>query len=118
MRVLIAEINEVLANLWGNHLARAGLDVELAVTKSEATHALQFNKFDALVMNLNFPDKAILAISDLATYRNPDIAIVVVSNDTFFSDGSIFSLIPNARGFFNDSVDPNDLTEIVKFYAA
>lgn len=118
MRVLIAEETENLGSLWAQHLLRAGLEVDLETTQEGVVKALQLNSFDALVMNLEFSDSTILGITDLATYRNPEIAIVLVSNGSFFSDGSIFDLIPNARGCFNLGMDPNDLTEIVKHYAA
>ena len=118
MRVLIAEESENLGRLWAQYLERAGLVVDLKVSQAEVVKALQLNSYEALIMNLDFPEDSILGLTDLATYRNPNIAIVVVTNKSFFSEGSIFDLIPNACGYFNSCVDPKDLTEIVKHYAA
>lgn len=118
MRVLIAEENLELGQLWANHLQRKGFGVICANSVADVLHNLQFNDFDVLIMNLDFPENSVLGVADLATYRNPDITIVVVTSGTFFSDGSVFDMIPNARGFFNNDVNPEDLAEIVKHYAA
>jgi hypothetical protein len=36
----------------------------------------------------------------------------------FFSDGSIFNLVPNACGFFPAETPPEDLAAIIRHYAA
>ncbi len=57
-----------------------------------------------------------LAVADLAGYRYPDIRIVFVTSSSFFSDGSIFNLNPNARAFMQADNPPEDLTAVIEHY--
>lgn len=118
MKVLIAESNVGLSGIWTRHLERQGLEVVQAFDQADVTRDLRAITFDALIMNLRLPDANVLAISDVATYRNPDIAIILVTAERFFSDGAIFDLVPNARGFVNDQVAPDDLAAMVQHFAA
>ncbi|GHA56198.1 response regulator [Amylibacter ulvae] len=118
MRVLVAEGNLALSTIWCRHLRRQGLDVVQALSQDQAMDELRDHDFGALILNLKLPESNVLAISDVATYRNPDIAIILVTADRFFSDGSIFDLVPNARSFVNDQVRPDDLAAMVDHYSA
>jgi hypothetical protein len=53
-------------------------------------------------------------VADYAQYRQPDAALIFVTDTTFFSDGSIFSLIPNARAFLQSGTPPDDLAALVE----
>jgi DNA-binding NtrC family response regulator len=112
-QVLIVEAQESLGKLWQNFLKRQGFEVALAVNQKDAIDSLRFNQCDVLVIDLMLPDSSVLAISDFASYKNPDISIIVVSASSFFSDGSIFELLPNARGFMNQPIEPDDLAAVV-----
>lgn len=112
-RVLIVESQENLGELWQSFLQRQGFDVDLVVNQPDAIDRLRFATWDALVIDLMLPNSSALAISDFASYKNPDIAIIVVSANNFFSDGSIFDLLPNARGFMNQPIEPDDLAAVV-----
>ena len=116
MRTLVVEANEDLGRLWCNHLERQGGQAKLVVNEASAIDALRFGEFEALVLDLMLPDASTLAICDFAMYRHPDIAIIVVTSNNFFSDGSIFELIPNARGFLQSPVQPDDLAALVEHY--
>jgi DNA-binding NtrC family response regulator len=112
-KVLIVEAQESLGKLWQGFLQRQGFDVALAVNQPDAIDKLRFDRWDALVIDLMINDASALAISDFASYKNPDISIIVVSASSFFSDGSIFELLPNARGFMNQPIEPDDLAAVV-----
>lgn len=116
MHVLVVESNESIGRLWCDHLERQGAVTVLAGDQESAINALRFQRFDVLVINLLTPNCSVLSISDLATYRSPDIAIIVVTSNSFFSDGSIFDIIPNTRGFLNSPVAPDDLAAMVEHY--
>ena len=116
MHVLVVESNEAIGRLWCDHLERQGAATVLAKDQETAVNALSFQCFDVLVINLLTPNCSVLSISDLATYRSPDIAIIVVTSNSFFSDGSIFDIIPNTRGFLNSPVAPDDLAAMVEHY--
>jgi len=118
MKALIAESQESLSLIWAQHLERLGVEVERAHAPSDIMRKLHLHEFDAVIMNLKFPNASVLALSDLATYRNPKVAIILVTADRFFSDGSIFDLVPNARGFVNDKVKPDDLAAMIEHFAA
>ena len=114
MRVLIAENNADLGRFWGRFLERRGCKVTLATTQKEAISAMRFEEFDALVIDLVLPDGGAIALSDYATYRFPDIAIITVTSSNFFSDGSLFSMIPNARGVMRAPFRPDDLAALLE----
>jgi DNA-binding NtrC family response regulator len=118
MRVLIVEHNADLGRLWSRFLARRGVDSDLATSQAEAIKFLRFNDYDALVLELVLPDGGAIAISDYATYRNPAVPIITVTNSSFFSDGSIFELIPNARSMMSVPVRPDDLAAVVEHFGA
>ena len=116
MQVLIVESDANLARLWRKYLEREGCTVCTAQTQETAIAALRFRDFDALVLDLGLPNASVLAISDFATYRSPDIPIIVVTANSFFSDGSIFEIIPNARSHLQEPVRPGDLAAVVGHY--
>lgn len=112
-QVLIVEAQESLGTLWQGFLERQGFEVALAVNQPDAIDKLRFQHWDVLVIDLIMPNASALAISDFASYKNPDISIIVVSASSFFSDGSIFEILPNARGFMNQPIEPDDLAAVV-----
>ncbi|MFK5997193.1 MAG: response regulator [Rhodobacterales bacterium] len=112
-KVLIVEARTSLGKLWQSFLQRQGCDVDLAGNQPDAIGKLRFKNWDVLVIDLMLPDASALAISDFASYKNPDIAIIVVSASSFFSDGSIFEHLSNARGFMNQPVEAEDLAAVV-----
>lgn len=114
MRVLIVEHNEELGRIWSNFLESRGLTVQLATSQRDAMANMRFNDFDALVLELVLPDGGAIAISDYATYRFPDIPIITVTSGSFFSDGSIFQLMPNARGLMRTPFKPDDLAALLE----
>lgn len=116
VKILVIEADASLGDIWCRHLERQGNDVEMASDEKTAIDKLRFSKFDVLVLDLSTKNASVLAISDFATYRNPDVAIIVVTANSFFSDGSIFELIPNARGHLHTPVQPDDLAALVEHY--
>lgn len=116
MKVLIIESNGDLAQIWGRFLERRGLDCTIATTEPDAVEALREGPFDALVLDMDMPGGEALAIADLAAYRNPDIPVIAVSAQGFFSDGAIFELIPSARGLLREPLRPDDMAALVEHY--
>ena len=116
MKVLVVENREPVGRLWCSHLERQGAETVLALNDEQAVNALRFQQYDVLILNINNPDGNGLSVADLATYRCPDIAIIVVTTRSFFSDGSIFDIIPNTRGFLSGPVAPDDLAALVEHY--
>ena len=117
MRILIVQHNRGLSELWAKFLQRQGVEVKQAATQLAAIDLIRFEKFDALVLDLVLPDGGAIAISDYATYRCPDVPIIAVTSTRFFSDGSIFDLIPNARSLMRTPVRPDDLAAVLEHYA-
>ncbi len=116
MRVLLVQNNRGLSGLWAAFLARQNIEVTQAHTQAEAIDRLRFGDFDALVLDLVLPDGGAIAISDFATYRHPDVPIIAVTGSSFFSDGSIFELIPNARSLMRTPLRPDDLAAVLDHY--
>lgn len=87
-----------------------------AYSQAEAISFIRFADFDALVLDVVLPDGGAIAISDYATYKKPDIPIVAVTSSSFFSDGSLFNLIPNACSLLRTPVRPSDLAAVLDHY--
>ncbi len=116
MNILVIESDIALGQIWCRHLERLDNKTKLAADEKQAIDMLRFEPFDVLVLDISTENASVLAISDFATYRNPDVAIIVVTANSFFSDGSIFELIPNARGYLHTPVQPDDLAALVEHY--
>ncbi|MGL4309026.1 MAG: response regulator [Paracoccaceae bacterium] len=116
MRVLIVESNPELGRLWQRHLERQGSEVILANTQEDAVAVLQRAVVDVIVLDLVLEQGSAFAVADFASYRQPDSSVIFVTNTTFFSDGSIFALMPNARAFVQTETSPADLAAMVEHY--
>ena len=118
MQILIVEPDTGLAGIWSRHLERLGCAVDVAASQEAAVAMLQKKPVDVIVLDLTLTDGSAFAVADFASYRQPEARVVFVTRSTFFSDGSIFNLIPNACGFFRIDTPPEDLAAIVRHYAA
>ena len=116
MRILVVESDTELGELWCNHLSRQGGKPTLVADSDKAIGALRTEKFDVLVLDLMLPGSCVLAVADFATYRWPEISVLVVSANSFFSGGSVFDVVPNARGFLSAPVQADDLAALVDHY--
>ncbi len=113
MRVLIAQQNAELGKLWAGFLQREGIETTLVATQAEALAHLRANKFEALILEVVLPDGGAIAIADFAGYRMPDVPVITVNSSNFFSDGSIFQLLPNVQTMMQSPVDGADLAAMV-----
>lgn len=113
MRVLIAQQNTGLGKIWARFLEREGVDTTLVASQSEALAQLRAQNFDALVLEMVLPDGGAIAIADFAAYRMPDAPVITVNSSSFFSDGSIFQLMPNVQSVLQAPVEGEDLAAMV-----
>ncbi len=116
MRVLLVQNNRGLSDFWTASLLRRGYSVTQVFTQAEAIAKLRFDRFDVLILDIVLPDGGAIAISDFATYKHPDVPIIAVTSSSFFSDGSIFELIPNARSLMRTPLRPDDLAAVLDHY--
>lgn len=116
MQVLIVESNPDLGTVWQRHLERHGVDVECALGQASAIEYLQDTSVDLIVLDLVLEEGSAFAVADYANYRYPDTPVIFVTNSSFFSDGSIFQHMANARAFVTSEVDPADLAAMVEHY--
>jgi DNA-binding response OmpR family regulator len=116
MQVLIVESNPALAEVWRGHLERQGMVVTTAQTGSAACRRIAVGTFDVIILDLVLSDGSAFAVADLARYRRPETSVIFVTDTAFFSDGSIFSLMPNARAFVQSGTRPEDLAAMVEHY--
>jgi DNA-binding NtrC family response regulator len=114
VKILIVQHNGDLAGIWAAFLGRQGMDCVLAGTESESRTALRRQPFDAVILDMELPQA--LAVADFATYRTPEMPIIAVTADSFFSDGTIFELIPNARGLLRAPLRLEDMAALVEHY--
>jgi len=110
------ESNESLGRLWLNHLVRHGMAVQLVATQDKAEAALRAKRFDVMILNLVLRGSSAFMIADLAHEMNPATRVIFVTNTSFFSDGSIFALCPNACAHLQADTPPEDLVAMVEHY--
>ena len=116
MKVLIVESCAELGQLWKRHLERHGMDVVLRHTQDDAVSYLSENEPQIIILNLVLADGAALAVADFVNYRLPKAQVIFVSNTSFFSDGSIFAHVANARALVPMGTEPEDLAAMVQHY--
>ena len=117
MRVLLVQDQIDLGDIWMRFLERHGIWTHLAITQAEAIDALENSQFDALVLELVLPDGGGIAIADFAAYKSPEIPVIAVTKSSFFSDGSVFEVVPNARCLMRTPVRPDDLVAYLEHCA-
>ena len=116
MQALIVESNPNLGRAWALALQSLGADVTLAIDGDEAARKINATKFDVIVLNVLLKAGSALAISDLASFRQPEANVVFVTSTTFFSDGSIFRHAGNARALVDIEMPAEDIASIVHHY--
>jgi len=116
MKVLIVESTVALADLWQRHLERQDIAVSRAVSGDAAVGLISATRFDVIILDLVLAEGSAIAVADYAQYRHPGTSVIFVTDTGFFSDGSIFALIPNARAFVQCATPPEDLTAMVEHY--
>ena len=116
--ILIVADDADLSTIWARHIRRHGFEVSTLRSQADAVDAMIHESPQAIVLDLGLSDGSPIAIADFASYRCPDARVVFVSRDSFFSDGSLFRLMPNAAAHLNAATPPDDLAAIVEHYAA
>ena len=116
MHVLIVEGDLALSMVWKRHLERHGASVTLAASQSAAVERLQRDPVQVIVLSLDLSEGSAFAVADYASYRHPEARVVFVTRSTFFSDGSIFQLIPNTAAYIASETPPEDLAAIVEHH--
>lgn len=117
MDILIVEQDGHLARVWARHLQRMGATVSVAATQSDAVAKIDAAPLSALVIDLDLAAGSAMAVADYARFRQPDARVILVTASRFFSDGSVFDLIPNACAYLARATAPADLAAIVDHHA-
>jgi DNA-binding response OmpR family regulator len=118
MRVLIVESEPNLGRLWQRHVRRFCQDVDVETGQDGAVARLTDLRYDVILLDLVLAHGSAFAVADFAAYRYPDTKIIFVTSTTFFSDGSIFRLMPNACAFLPTETPPEDIAAVVEHYGA
>ena len=116
MDVLIVESAADLAQLWQRHLQRQGARVTIAASGDAAVTCITETVYDVIILDLVLDHGSALAVADYAQFKCPHSSVIFVTDTTFFSDGSIFSLNANARALVRTSTPPEDLAAMVAHY--
>ncbi len=117
MEILIVEQDPNLAGLWARHLRRGGAQVCLAGDEHAAVARIDGAPLSALVVDIGLSAGSAMAIADYARFRQPQARVILVTAQRFFSDGSIFELMPNACAYLSRGTDPEDLAAVVDHHA-
>lgn len=117
MEILIVEQDANLAAIWARHLARGGARVTVAQDQAAAVARIDGGRLAALVIDIGLAHGSAVAVADYARFRQPQARVVLVTARRFFSDGSIFALVPNACAYLSRGTDPADLATVVDYHA-
>ncbi|RMD47412.1 MAG: response regulator [Alphaproteobacteria bacterium] len=118
MKVVIVEEEPELARLWAAHLQRLGAEVVPCTDAVAARAAIAAEVPDVLVLDVDMGAGAALLLADAAERARPGVRVIAVTRSRFFSDGSIFELLPGACTCLPAGVDPGDLGAVVTHYGA
>lgn len=118
MRVMIVESNPGLGWLWRRHIERLGYSVDLVTNQKDAVSILLKEHIEVIILDLILEDGSAFAVAEYANYKSPETRVIFVTNTTFFSDGSIFNLFPNAAAFLQSDTPPEDLAAMTEHLAA
>ena len=118
MRTLIVQSNRTLSRRWANQLQTQGVEVCRATTGAAAMLLVETDLFDVIVLDLMLSDGSGLPIADFAEFWQPDAQVIIVTNTSFFADGSIFRHVGNARAFLKSDIPPADIAAIAMHYGA
>ncbi len=116
MEVLIVESNGSLAALWAGHLRRNDFNVTHTPTEALAIAQIETRTFNVIILNLMLDEGSAISVADYACFRHPGTNVIFVTDTAFFSDGSIFGLMPNACAYIDSGTPPEDLAAIVEHY--
>lgn len=116
VQVLVVESTADPAEIWRRHLQRQWHDVVVVHSDDDAVTAIAGQAFDVIILDLVLEHGSALAVADHARYRQPAAKVIVVTDTTFFSDGSIFAVTPNARAFVQSATPPDDLAAMVEHF--
>ncbi|GGL75070.1 response regulator [Wenxinia marina] len=117
MKVLIVENKVELAEIWRRHLAREIEQVDIAASADEAIGRVAATDYAVVVIDLSLAEgDSPISVADYVQYRRPDCRIIYVTDRTFFSDGSIFSITPQLRALVPADSTPEDLAALVEHY--
>ncbi len=89
------------------------MEVTLVHSQTEALIQIRAQSFDALILEMVLPDGGAIAVADFAAYRLPKASVITVNSTSFFSDGSIFELMPNVHSVMQSPVEAKDLAALV-----
>lgn len=113
--------NPDLGALWARHLERQGAVVTVVADEDAAMTALRdtdgTDDVDVIVADLDLTGSGAIGVADYAAYRQPGAQVVFVTASSFFSDGSIFSISPNACALLSSRTLPDDLAHVVAHHA-
>ncbi|MCR9150908.1 MAG: response regulator [Rhodobacteraceae bacterium] len=117
MDILIVEEDPNLAGLWARHLRRGGARVCVAADAQAAMARIEGAPLSAMIVDVGLSVGSAMSIADYARFRQPQARVILVTAQRFFSDGSIFELMPNACAYLARGTDPEDLAAVVDHHA-
>lgn len=116
MHALIVEGMVKIGQIWGNHICRAGIEVDLVADLDAAFEAVGRTGYDVVVLDLTFGVGAMIGLADYVGFRTPNTQVMYVSDNTRFADGSIFRFSSNACAILCPSTPPSDVASMVEHY--
>jgi DNA-binding response OmpR family regulator len=118
MEILIVEANCDLGRIWQRHLQRFCFGVDRVTSSSQAIDRLQVAKYSVVIIGADDAVIGSISLTNVIGFRSPTSKVIFVSNDQFFSDGSIYQLLSNDCIHLPANAKPEDICAYVSHYSA
>ena len=112
VRVLIVQPDAPRAAAWARALGAEGAEVDVAGDEAAAFAVISAKEVALIVLALELPGGAPLAVADYAATRRPGAQVICVTGSGILADGSAFRHMPNCRAVLGAGVAPRDLAQM------
>ncbi|WP_208347792.1 response regulator [Pseudaestuariivita rosea] len=112
MKVLVVEDDAALSHLWCEVFEGAQHVCFEAASPEDARKTLMTTSFDLVVLDLYLGSDTGLSVATLATYKNPNCKVIVVTGSTVFPRGELFDMDPAIASVLRKPVDISELLAV------
>ncbi|MEL7216031.1 MAG: hypothetical protein AAGJ96_08910 [Pseudomonadota bacterium] len=115
MNVLAIGSETVPLEAWAEALAREGVELQFRRNVFDTRRDLLTHSVKVLLLDLEMPEIAPLALADLAAFRHPDVHILPITTGTRFTDGSLYRVVPNMHFTLTPRMNVSDVVQSVLY---
>lgn len=112
---LIVEDDRSIALDLSDCMESIGLSCDTSETVSEAAYKLKAGEYDLILLDYALPDGNTLSLVELATLRNPDGKLIMISGTGIFPNGEQAIFAPGIDWILRKPLQMSDLKAVVQY---